>query len=76
MVWPASSRYAPADVVEAVGVARVEERLTMQVHPPAQPRAVFGRVLRHLLVGELEPGDFAMVEELEDLCLLRSQQTL
>ena len=68
-------RVALADVVHGVGVAAVEERLAMLRHASRQPRAVRYRIFGQLPVPELEAGHLAVLEEIQHLCLLRTEQT-
>ena len=55
---------APADVVEAVGVAGMEKRLPVTGHTIQKPRAVLGGVFRQFPVGEFQTSYGAMIEEL------------
>ena len=69
-------RVALADVVHGVGVAAVEERLAMRRHAFPQPRTLRYRIFGQLLVPELEAGHLAMLEELQHLRLLCTEQAL
>ena len=67
---------ATADVFQTVGVAGVEERLTMRFHSIAEPGALSQGFFRQLVVAEFQTGDRSVVEELQHLGFLCAEQTL
>ena len=67
-------RMSTADVSRTVGVACMEERLKMRFHSFAEPGAVSQGIIGRLPVAELETGYCAMIEELQNLGLLRTEQ--
>lgn len=54
----------------------MKERLAVLAHALRQPRPRLQRVLRSLVVAELETGDFPVLKSLQHLRLLRSQKPL
>ena len=64
------------DFVYRVGVAPVKERLMTLNHSSFQPRPPSFRIFRHLVVSELESGNFSVLNRLENLSFLSAKQPL